>query len=149
MSSPRTVLLEAVRDCLVRIRTVDGYSTDAGLDVTLEPAPAVAEDKNAFVTALWERQERPADPGLARAKRLTTFRVLAKVPADMDEAQGKLDLIVDDIERAMADQQFRYPVGYGFPTYVSAEPLAAEVTAGWVGVVITYTSHVPIRATTP
>ncbi len=149
MPSPRQVLLEAVRDCLARIRVVDGYHTDAGLDVTLEPAPVVADDKSAFVTALWERQERPADPALVRVKRLTTFRVLAKLPAAMDEAQARLDLIVDDIERAMGDQQFRYPVGYGFPAYVSAEPLAAEVTAGWVGVVITYTSHVPIRATTP
>ena len=145
MASPRKILLEAVRDCLQRIKTVDGYQTDAGNAVTLEPAPVLAEDDKAFISPIWARQAVPTEPAVLRTHRLTTFQVLAKLPARVTEAQAKLDAMVSDIEQAMADQQFRYPPTYSFPKYQSAEPLAAEIAAGWVGVVITYTSTIPIR----
>lgn len=145
MASPRKILLEAVRDCLLRIKTVDGYQTDAGNAVTLEPAPVLAEDDKAFISPIWARQAAPTEPAVLRTHRLTTIQVLAKLPARVTEAQAKLDAMVGDIEQAMADQQFRYPHGYTFPKYQSAEPLAAEIAAGWVGVVITYTSAIPIR----
>lgn len=147
MASPRTVLLEAVRDCLARIQVADGYNTDAGSAMTLEPAPQLASDA-AFITVVWSRQQRATDAAVVRTHRLTTIDVVAKVPAQLGDAQEILDAIVADIEQAMADQQYRYPVGYEFPKYQSAEPLAANVTAGWIGTVVTYSSHIPIKPTT-
>lgn len=146
MASPRRVLLDAFVACLGRIQVADGYNTDAGSAVTLEPAPMLASD-SAFITPVWARQQRASDPALVRTHRLTTVDVMAKVPAQLANAQEVLDAIVADIERAMDEQQFRFPHRYEFPKYQSAEPLAASVTAGWIGAVVTYTSHIPIKPT--
>ena len=145
MPSPRAIDLGHVADCLRRIRKADGYSTDAGLLVTLEPAPKLAEDDAPFVTVVWSRQTRPTDPALARVKRLTNVDIVAKVPAHYDEAQEQLDLIVQDIEDALRAQQYRFPTGYEFPQYQSAVPLIADPAAGWVGAVVSVTGHIPIH----
>lgn len=144
MPSPRQTLLKAVADNLKRIRKADGYNTDGGKAVTLEPAPKLASD-DAFITAVWSRQQRSDEPGFARTHRHTTVDVVAKVPAKFTQAQEMLDAIVADVEKAMADRAFTYPNGYLVPQYQSAEPLAAQVASGWVGVVITYTTHIPIQ----
>lgn len=146
MSGPRTILLQAVGGVLERIRVADGYNTDAGASVTLEPAPKLSEGSHEFITVVWARQDRATDPALANTHRLTTFNVLAKVPTELERAQEVLDQITEDIETAMADRQASYPVGYQFPQYRSAEPMAPEnIASGWIGVNVTYTSHIPKR----
>ena len=146
MASPRTVLLEAFRDCLARIQVAAGYNTNAGSAVTLEPAPHLHSEA-AFIAPVWARQQRATQAAIERTHRLTTVDVVAKVPAALANAQEVLDAIVADIEQAMDEQQFRFPHRYEFPKYQSAEPLAANVTAGWIGAVVTYTSHIPIKPT--
>ena len=42
VSSPRATWLGAIAACLQGIKKVDGYNTDAGLTVTLEPLAPVA-----------------------------------------------------------------------------------------------------------
>lgn len=143
--SPRKIYLGHIADCLRRIRASAGYNTDAGLAVTLEPVPAVTEDGKPVLAPVWERQARPTDPAAARTKRLTTVAIFAKLPAAYDRAQHVLDLIVQDVEACLRDQQFRFPPGYDFPQYQSAEPIAASAAAGWVGAVITVTGHIPIH----
>jgi len=129
---------------LARIKTAAGYRTDAGDVVTLEPGQ-VTDDAEAVLAVLAARQDRPTEPSQKMVSRLTTVVILAKVPAQIDEAQARLDDIVSDIEDAMADQQFRYPVGYQFPQYVSMEPAEAKAGMGWVGALVTYQSHIPIK----
>ena len=145
MSGARSQLLGAVETGLKRIQKANGFHTDAGLAVTLEPTPEKEDEAEQFVTAVWTSQARASDVALLRTHRLTTFRVVAKVPADMDDAQEHLDELLDDIERAMEAQQTLYPKGYEFPRYQGAESLAGQIAAGWVGVAVTYTSHIPIR----
>lgn len=146
MSSPREDLLVGVEGALKRIKIADGYNTDAGNHVTREPAPQVATEDSRYIAVVWSRQERASDPALVRTHRLTTVHVVAKVSARLQEAQSRLDDIVTDIETAMADQQHRYPVGIQFPQYQSAEPLTPEKAgAGYIGALLTYTSHTPIR----
>lgn len=135
---------EAIAACLRRIAPDAGYRTDLGARVELEPAPALVSD-DAFVTVVWSRQTRAEDRAVQRTHRATTFDVVAKVPADMDNAQDVLDAIVSDIEQAMADQAFRYPQGYAVPQYQSAEPLAAHFGAGWIGATVSYVSNIPIK----
>lgn len=142
--SPRKVYLSALADCLRRIRKADGYATDAGEMVTLEPAPKLA-DNAPFITPVWSRQARATDPAVLRTTRATTVDIIAKVPAVYTRAQEALDEIVADIERALEDQRFRFPVGYQFPQYQSAEPIAAAAADGWVGVVVTVAGHIPIQ----
>lgn len=146
MASPRQTLLTAVRGCLVEIAQAGGYRTDAGQDVTLEPAPAAASEKpDPFLAVVWERQERPDDTAVARTHRKTTFRVLGKLPAGMTDAQERIDALTSDVERALDRRPERWPAGYSAPVYVSAEPLAGAVEAGYVGVALTYTSNIPIK----
>lgn len=140
------MLIAATVACLREILQAAGYRTDAGNDVTDEPAPAAAsEQPDPFLSAVWIRQERATDPAAVRTHRLTTFRVIGKLPADMDNAQERVDALTSDVERALDGRPQRWPPGFSNPTYVSAEPLAAQPEAGYVGVAITYTSHIPIK----
>ena len=142
--SSRADLKTAVIACLARITIADGYATDAGTVVTGEPGQ-IAEDATAALAVIIESQTRATDPAVIKTHRLTTFAVIAKVPAAQSNAQARLDLILDDVERAMADQQFRYPERISFPQYQSMQPVVAEPGQGWVGAVLRYTSHIPIR----
>lgn len=141
----RVQLLEAVQTCLQRISQANGYATDAGALVTLEPAPVVAEDGNEFVAVVWNRQARASDPALTRTHRLTELQIIAKVPATLQDAQARVDAISDDIERAMAERYADFPQRIQFPVYQSAEPFSGPITASWVGVTFTFTSHIPIK----
>jgi len=143
--SPRRVLLDSVADCLRQISVANGYRTDAGTTVTLEPKQ-VDEAAEGVLAVIFAKQQRPTDPSQVRISRLTTVAVLAKVPAQLDEAQMRLDDIVSDVEQAMAGQQFRYPKGYEVPQYVATEPAEPKAGMGWTGALLTYQSHIPIQA---
>lgn len=144
--SPREDLLDAFAAVLSGITQAAGYLTDAGLAFTREPTPVLAETAGEFVTAVWSRQQRATEPALVRTHRLTTVQVIAKVPAALADAQERLDAITTDIEAAMDKRQTAFGKGYQYPQYQSAEPLVPQPhTAGWIGVSITYTSHIPIR----
>ena len=145
MSSPRTTWLGAIAACLQRITKAGGYNTDAGAMVTLEPHPVLGESTTAQVGVIWVRQERPQQDAARRTHRLTTARIVAYLPATYSARQEALDDIVADIEAALADQQFRFPPGYEFPKYQSAEPMVSAPADGWVAAVITVTGHIPIR----
>jgi hypothetical protein len=142
--SSRADLKAAVIACLARIATVDGYHTNAGSVVTGEPGQ-IADDATAALAVVIEAQARATDPAVLRTHRLTTVAVIAKVPAAQANAQDRLELILDDVERAMDGQQARYPKGISTPQYQSMQPVVAEAGTGWVGAVLRYTSHVPIR----
>jgi hypothetical protein len=145
-NSPREDLLSAFAALLGNILQVNGYLTNSGQAVTLEPTPVLAETAAEFVTVVWSRQQRATDPALVRTHRLTTVQVIAKVPAGLADAQARLDAITTDIEVAMDRRQTAFPAGYQYPQYQQAEPLVPQPhTAGWIGVSITYTSHIPIR----
>lgn len=145
MSSPRATWLTAIAACLQRIKKADGYNTDAGAMVTLEPHPVLGEASTAQVGVVWVRQERAQQDAVRRTHRLTTARIVAYLPATYNTRQDVLDDIVTDIEAALADQQFRFPTGYEFPKYQSAEPVVSAPADGWVAAVITVSGHIPIR----
>lgn len=141
--SPRRLLLDAFAECLSVISTNDGYRTNVGTDWTLEPRPGDATSTGVF-TALIEKQQRAADAALVQTHRLTTVAVIAKLPADTDHLQERLDDLVTDIEMAMSQKQRRFPPGFTYPVYLGMEPLMPEsAAAGWVGVSVTYQSHIP------
>jgi hypothetical protein len=142
--SSRADLKTAVIACLARITVAGGYHTDAGNTVTGEPGQ-IAADALAGVGVMVEAQTHATDPAAIKTHRLTTVAVIVKVPAAQGNAQARLDLVLDDVEAAMADQQFRYPHRITFPQYQSMQPVIAEPGQGWVGAVLRYTSHIPIR----
>lgn len=145
MSSPRRQLLEAMGQALQRITRANDFLTDAGSGWTLEPAPG-DQDATAVLTTLIEKQQRAAEPAKVNTHRLTTVSVIAKVPSDTESYQTVLDDLVTDIENALdsAATARNYPVGIQTPVYVGMEPLMPDkASAGWVGVLVTYQSHIP------
>ena len=144
MSSPRAQLKLAVGECLQRILVADGYHTNGGQYFTDEPGQ-IDESAVAVIAVVIERQTRPTEPAVRNTQRFTEFAVLAKVPSKLDAAQDALDQVIDDIERAMADQHFRYPDGISFPQYVSMQPIVPDAGQGWVGATVRYSTHLPIR----
>ncbi len=143
--SPRRQLLLAMEKTLQLISVENGYLTDAGAGWTLEPKPG-DQDTQAVLTALIEKQQRPESPSKASTHRLTTVSVIAKVPAHTDGYQQRLDDLVTDIEAAIDSREVarNFPDGIQVPVYVGMEPLMPEkASAGWVGVLITYQSHIP------
>lgn len=140
------VYLRAIAACLQRIRKADGYLTDAGSLVTLEPLPVLSEDDAPFIAVLWSRQERATDPARVQHARLTTVQVICKVPSAIGSAKALLDDMVTDIETALERQYAGFPRGYEFPKFRAAEPLTpANPADGWTGVLITLSGHIPIR----
>lgn len=143
MPSPRRQLLAAFETCLKRIKKADGYNTDAGNFVTLERGQEPAS-RGLLLAVVIARQDRANDPALPRTHRATTVGVVAKVAADLRNSDEVLDLIVEDIERAMRDTQRDFPAGIQYPQYAAMEPLPVEAGTGFTGAVVTYTSHIPI-----
>lgn len=142
--STRMTLLAAIAECLRSITVANGYATDAGAYVTLEPGQIPA-DQQAVVAPVVLKQERASDPSQTRVSRLTTVGVVIKLPALSDQAQAVLDIMVGDVEQAMAGRESAYPKGYQFPQYQQMEPIPAEPGMGWVGALITYQTHIPIK----
>jgi len=143
--SPRRQLLLAMEKTLQQISIENGYLTDAGAGWTLEPTPG-DQDTQAVLTALIEKQQRPESPSKVSTHRLTTVSVIAKVPADTEEYQQVLDDLVTDIEAALDTREIarNFPDGIQVPVYVGMEPLMPEkASAGWVGVLLTYQTHIP------
>lgn len=147
--SPRETLLAGVTGCLSAIAIADGYNTDAGAEVTTELGQ-VADDATSALSATIVRQFRATDPGKSRTHRATEVGVVIKVPAAFDNAQAQLDAAVSDVERAMEPtkaNQARFPVGFEYPQYAEMRPLNPEQgsSAGWIGALVLYQSHIPIR----
>ncbi|WP_313493752.1 hypothetical protein [Stenotrophomonas sp.] len=145
MPSPRKALLEAMGVTLQGITLQAGFLTDAGAGWTLEPGPG-DQDTEAVLTAVIEKQQRATDPAKVNSHRLTTVSVMAKVPADTEKYQEVLDDLISDIEAALDNNATarNYPPSHQVPVYVGMEPLLPEKAgAGWVGVLMTYQSHIP------
>jgi hypothetical protein len=144
--SPRDTLLAAMVDCLSAITIANGYHTDAGAHVARELGQ-VADDAVASLTVAIARQARATDAALVRTHRLTELAVAIKVPADQDAAQARLDEAVADVERAMdpATGRAKFAVGIAFPQYVEMRPISPEAGMKWIGALVLYQTHIPIR----
>ncbi len=141
MSSPLSwQLLEAVRTCLTRITPGNGYRTNAGATVELEPGQ-VRDDQDEFLAVVLEGMSAPLNPALRAIGRAVTVAIIAKVPSDRDNAQLRLHEIIEDVERAMQDQQSRFPQGTDFPKFASVERIPQADGLKWVGAVIRYTAN--------
>jgi hypothetical protein len=143
-ATPRRLLLRAFEANLAGAQTGDGYRTDIGRVVTLEPGQLDPEEVDDGVAVYIERQVRATDPALLRTHRLTTVAVLVKRKALL-AAEAALDDVVDDIERVLLNRQQSWPKGFSAPAYLEMEPLRAPASADWIGALLRYTSHIPIR----
>ena len=140
--TPRRRLLDAFRTNLLRINGVAPYHTAIGAVATLEPGQLDPEQVDDGMAVYIERQERPADPAVQRTHRQTTVTIVVKRRGGT-RAEEELDLVVEDIERAMEGRQATWPAGFTQPVYQSMEPLRAPAGADWIGALIRYTTSIP------
>lgn len=134
-------VLRTVRDILQTIRRSSGYYSDAGAAVYLEPMQEPADSGPILVVTATGFQ-RPNDPAMLRIGRGFDFRITALVPARMNEAELRLHEILDDIDRAMAGQQTKFPDGTRFPMFVGAARIPPADGLAWIGVNVDYVSTV-------
>ncbi len=140
--TPRRQLLDAFVLNLQRINGAGLYHTVIGAVVTREPGQLDPERVDDGLAVYIERQERATEAAVQRTHRLTTVSIVVKRRGGT-EAEDELDLVVDDIERALDGQLETWPASFTRPVYQSMEPLRAPAGADWIGALIRYTSHIP------
>jgi hypothetical protein len=136
-------LLEDFKACLEAIRIADGFHTDAGDFVTLEPGQ-IPEAQGALIAIALDGLATAVPPAPPRTHRQVTVLVVGKVSTAADNAQLRLHQLIADIERALTGQQRQFGAGRAFPTFVSATPLPPDKGIDWIGVEVRYTTHVQI-----
>ena len=92
-------ILTAVQARLRTVRRTNGYRTDAGRDVRLEPAPFDPND-TARIT-LYPLTSLHPDDARSAGERGFTFVVEAIVPVSVDNAQQRIIEAIADIEDAL------------------------------------------------
>ncbi len=92
-------ILEGVQARLRTVRRSNGYRTDAGRDVRLEPAPFDPND--AARMTLYPLTSLHPDDARSPGERGFTFVVEALVPVKLDNAQARIVETIADIEDAL------------------------------------------------
>lgn len=141
-TSPRRKLLDAFVLNLQRINGTAPYHTAIGAVATLEPGQLDPERVEDGMAVYIERQERPTDTAVQRTHRQTTVAIVVKRRGGTT-AEDALDLVLEDIERAMEGRPQSWPAGFGQPVYQSMEPLRAPAGADWIGALLRYTTNIP------
>ncbi|HTL15550.1 MAG TPA: hypothetical protein VL251_10735, partial [Thermomonas sp.] len=96
--TPRTwAILEALQLRLQGITVANGYRTDAGADVRLEPGDVGAAPSITLYTGATTRPEDARTPG----ERDFTLIVEAQVPVALDAAHATAVALAEDIEQAL------------------------------------------------
>lgn len=145
MAEPTTLtLLKAMEACLQLIQVANGYHTDAGNHVTLEPHQ-VPDSQGALIALVVESKDAATAAAVSRTHRQVTAIAIIKVAVDMDAAQEKIHQIMDDVEQAFDGKQATFPKGYTYPAFVDAKPITPAEGMAWVGAQVRFTSHVPKR----
>ena len=148
VESPRAKLLASFVKCLESITTDDGYNTDAGDHVTTKSCQDPGEGEYVLGVVI-AAQRRSDDPAKVKNSRNTTVGIVVKFAVDIDDREERLDLVLQDIERAMNGHgaMAHFEAGYEFPKFQEMKPIApdASLGIGWSGAVVSYTSHIPIQ----
>jgi hypothetical protein len=145
VAEPTTLtLLKAMQVCLQSVQVANGYHTDAGRFVTLEPRQ-IPESQSALIALAMDSRDRATDNAVSRTHRQVTVMVVAKVAADRSNAQESLHALIDDIEQAFELRHAEFPKGYQYPVFMDAKPVTPAEGMEWVGAQVRFTAVVPKR----
>lgn len=134
--------LKAAETCLQQIHVAGGYYTDAGDHVTREPETLQPKAQGTAVAVAMVGLELASDDRLARTHQRLVFAVVAKVAADLEQAQARMHELIDDVQQAFVGQQARFPKGTTFPTFESATPIPPAKDESWIGAIVRFSCHV-------
>lgn len=145
MNKPNTwLLLESLKSCLQEISIANGFHTDAGCYVTLEPGQ-IPDDQEALIGVVLDTVLRPDDPAFRGLGNLVTAVVIAKVPANKSESQQKLNCLIEDIQKALSDKQKQFRAGTHQPRFVEARIIPPADGMSWIGAEVRYSANVRLR----
>lgn len=133
-------LLLAMQVALQRISRANGYYTDAGLHVTLEPRQLLADDEAVALALAMGAAQRSDDQSAVRGSKVVNIVVFAKVAADADGSQLLLHQLLDDIDRAFEDHAVKMPEQTSYPQFSQFIPIPAADGLNWVGAEVHFTS---------
>lgn len=145
MSTPRSWdLLLAAKACLERISVANGFYTNAGSTVTLEPGQVPQDAGMAIAAALDLLSAAETDSGRAnQAFDKAVLVVVAKVSVQQADAQIRLHELMADVKRCFVGRQREFPAGIRFPQFIEARPIAPADGLSWMGVEVRFSSQIP------
>jgi hypothetical protein len=141
---PSWKLLQAMETRLQTISVANGYHTDAGATVTLEPAPEWEEGRDYYVAPVLDTVGRSASPARRpRDARAATVAVLAMVKVSRADAQSLLHKLLFDLDKAFPSEQpamAQVQGGTRYPRYLSTEVLPRKEGSKWIGALVRFES---------
>lgn len=142
MPNPKTWdLLAAFETCLQRVRTANGFYTDAGAYVTREPSQ-IPDTQPSLLTVVIESVQRPEETGVQHTHHLVSVVVIGKVSGERDELQLRAHELIADLEAALHDQKRAFPAGIQYPRFVEARVIPPVEGMRWIGCEARFTTHV-------
>ena len=149
MTTPVYSYLQLIKTVLEEIRTSNGYETDLGVAVTLEPTQQLA-DVGQRIALLQTLYGPPSTPGLRHHARSIGFHVIAQVSRTYNDAQMRLHRAQSDIDLCLSNTdllrtKFQMGADRPFPN-LDDSTIASNVEGmDWVGVALRYTAQLRIR----
>jgi hypothetical protein len=149
MSTPVYDYLQLVATALEHIRVANGYNTDLGAHVTLEPEQQ-QDDDGSRIVVLQTGFARSADPAMRNGGRRIDFNVIAQHPRSLNDAQLRLHRAQDDIERCLLNTDLLRTVFQAgsvdrpFPKFEESVMASQVEGMAWVGVAVRYSANLRI-----
>ena len=149
MSTPVYTYLELIKTVLEEIRTANGYLTDMGASVSLEPTQQLA-DGGQRIVLLQTQYGPPGTPGMRHIARSIGFHAVAQVPRSVADAQLRLHRAQSDIDLCLSNTDLlrsKFLMGSTSPFPILDDSAMASQVEGvdWVGVALRYTATLRIR----
>jgi hypothetical protein len=151
MSALTYTYLQLVADVLADIRISNGYLTDLGTNVSLEPKAQLADEEQrlAVVQAAYAPSQQA---GFGRSHRAFGLQVVAQVHRGASDAQQRLHDAQADIDACLTNTellrttfQFGAASGKPFPQFESSTIATDVQGVDWVGVALLYTATLRVR----
>lgn len=149
MSTPVYTYLQLIKTVLEEIRTSNGYETDIGAQVTLEPTQQLS-DGGQRIALLQTQYGPPGVTGLRHHARTVGFHAIAQVSRSYNDAQLRLHRAQSDIDLCLSNTDLlrsKFQMGADRPFPILDDSVMASQVEGvdWVGVALRYTVQLRIR----
>ena len=146
MSTPKTWdLMLACQTCFQSISVANGYYTNAGSAVSLEPGQIAQDADMAIAVVLDSLPLATSDAGrVNQAFYDAGILVFAKVSVQQADAQIRLHELIADVRKALLGKQSLFPAGIQYPRFVEARPIPPAEGMLWVGWEIRFTAQVSV-----
>lgn len=149
MTTPVYDYLQLIATVLAEIRTSNGYNTDMGVNVTVEPTQQLG-DAGQRIALLQTAYGPPNAAGLRHHARSVGFHVIAQVPRTLADAQLRLHRAQSDIDLCLSNTELlrtKFQLGAARPFPILDDSTIASQVEGvdWVGVALRYTAQIRIR----